>query len=436
MPEKANAQPAKEFFIRMLTRDIPLEDCILDLLDNAVDGARAGRHDLEEGTLDGYWVAISLAADRFAIADNCGGIPLDAARNYAFNFGRPADAPPVDGDSIGIYGIGMKRALFKLGGDIHIRSSTTEASFETRINVAEWGGHDRWEFELEPGPPQEHPGTEIVVTDLNDGVGSELADPAFQRTLARDISRAYSIFLRSGLAVSLNDNQLVGQVFDLLVGADFVPVRYSYDDDGVVVEIIAGMAAPPPTDDSADAKLPHTYRYGWSVICNDRVVLAGDKTARTVWGNDGFNAWHNQYNGFLGIASFHSKENPAALPWTTTKRDLDLADPIYRRAIVRMKKATKPYLEYTNVRKDQEARVAELERATRAVRIDEVDENEEMKVPEMDPVPRVQWGNVLYRKKKVRLQNAAKALGNRSLTYKEIGSRTFEYFYEREVDET
>jgi len=35
-----SADPTKDFFIDMLTRDIPLEWAILDLIDNCVDGAR------------------------------------------------------------------------------------------------------------------------------------------------------------------------------------------------------------------------------------------------------------------------------------------------------------------------------------------------------------------------------------------------------------
>ena len=34
----ANGYPTKEFFVEMLTRDIELNDAILDLLDNCLDG--------------------------------------------------------------------------------------------------------------------------------------------------------------------------------------------------------------------------------------------------------------------------------------------------------------------------------------------------------------------------------------------------------------
>jgi len=33
----ANAFPRKRFFLEMFTRDISLEDCILDLIDNSID---------------------------------------------------------------------------------------------------------------------------------------------------------------------------------------------------------------------------------------------------------------------------------------------------------------------------------------------------------------------------------------------------------------
>ena len=38
IPESVNASPAKSLFVSMLTRDLTLEDAILDLLDNCVDG--------------------------------------------------------------------------------------------------------------------------------------------------------------------------------------------------------------------------------------------------------------------------------------------------------------------------------------------------------------------------------------------------------------
>jgi hypothetical protein len=123
---KAGANPTKAFFVRMITRDISLEDCILDLIDNSIDGAwrcEGGRPmGLADDTdLSKYEISITAAPDHFSIKDNCGGMSLDDAVNHAFSFGRRA----LDHDdySIGVYGIGMKRAVFKLGTRIRIRST-------------------------------------------------------------------------------------------------------------------------------------------------------------------------------------------------------------------------------------------------------------------------------------------------------------------------
>ena len=109
-----NAAPTKELFISMLIRDVTLRDAIGDLLDNSIDGALRLR---PNGEYQGLGVDIKLDTERgvFTITDNCGGIPVSVARDYAFRFGRPDFEAQYTQHSVGVFGIGMKRALFKLG---------------------------------------------------------------------------------------------------------------------------------------------------------------------------------------------------------------------------------------------------------------------------------------------------------------------------------
>ena len=51
--KKAGANPTKAFFVSMITRDITLEDCILDLIDNSVDGAWRSEGSRPMGLADG-----------------------------------------------------------------------------------------------------------------------------------------------------------------------------------------------------------------------------------------------------------------------------------------------------------------------------------------------------------------------------------------------
>src|SRR6266481_2016592 len=92
-PNVINASPTKQLFIAMLTRDIGLIPAIVDLVDNCADGARGLRG---EKSYNGLWARIELSPKAFRISDNCGGIPVKVARDYAFRFGRDEDAPSID----------------------------------------------------------------------------------------------------------------------------------------------------------------------------------------------------------------------------------------------------------------------------------------------------------------------------------------------------
>ena len=108
--DRAIAIPTKSFFVSVLTRDISLVDAILDLVDNCLDGALrlAGKNDVDYSK---HSIGIDLGANVFSIQDDCGGIPREVAKNYAFKMGRePDDMRDSDSETIGMYGVGMKRA--------------------------------------------------------------------------------------------------------------------------------------------------------------------------------------------------------------------------------------------------------------------------------------------------------------------------------------
>ena len=81
-------RPTKKFFIEMITRDISIEDAIIDLIDNSIDGANRLRPKVNS-SFEGLYVKLSLNKDMFVIEDNCGGFSLETAQKYAFRFGRP-----------------------------------------------------------------------------------------------------------------------------------------------------------------------------------------------------------------------------------------------------------------------------------------------------------------------------------------------------------
>ena len=96
-PNVISGEPTKEFFIAMLTRDIPLVQAIADLMDNCIDGAKRLR---PAGDYAGLWVRLEASPTEFRISDNCGGISIDIARKYAFRFGRPEGMRTRSGNSV------------------------------------------------------------------------------------------------------------------------------------------------------------------------------------------------------------------------------------------------------------------------------------------------------------------------------------------------
>ena len=380
-----------------------------------------------------FYTKLHINSEEFRIEDNCGGISIDDAIDYAFHFGRRPDAPAEGGFSIGLYGIGMKRAILKIGENIEIHSSTDQEAFRCMIDVNDWLQHDRWEFDMEDAEQIEGTGTVIRIKNLYDGIAQEFADNSFVNSLTDIIERDYSRFIEKGFKISINGKPVKGYQYAVKAGEEFQPFRKTYkDEDGVQVDILAGVAAPPPDSNEPSNRVETGY-YGWFVFCNDRVVLAADKTDRTVWGNERFTNWHPQYNGFMGIVLFHGS-NPNRLPWTTTKRDVDESSPLYRRAVTEMKKATQPWIEYTNQRKTDLEKAKEREHAANSVSFFDIKENSTFKVPTTSDKPHIPMANINYQKPRNEVKKAAKVLGNTNMSYRGVGEKTFEYFMENEVE--
>lgn len=446
---KAVANPTKSFFVRMITRDISLEDCILDLIDNSVDGAwrSAGSRPmgLEQDTdLSPYRIDITATPEEFRIVDNCGGMTLDDAINHAFSFGRQT-TEEGDDYSIGVYGIGMKRAVFKLGTDIRVRSTFSDENgarlaFAVPINVADWLKDDTppWDFDIVEDDELAREGVEITVRDLTTGAATSFGSPAFMQNLRRTISRDYSLHLHRGLVIALNGTVIEGWQIELRHGEDFSPMRIDYEDDAdgnrVTVEIIGGMAAPPPDNSDPDVEDEGERRYGWYVVCNGRIVLAADKTAIAGWGTDEWPQWHRQYSGFIGIILF-TAANAGALPLTTTKRSVDTSSEVYRRARPKMREVTRSWIDYTNSRKQSLEEAKRIEAAAAPVTIYAVPKRVSAALPRFTAKPAERVGNINYAVPLTKLKKLARAFGSANLAYRDVGQKSFDYAYDDLVGE-
>jgi hypothetical protein len=432
---RAHGSPTKEFFIRMITRDISLRDCIVDLLDNSVDGARrtAKRSGTSGAQLNGFDANIQLSNDRFVITDNCGGISLGDAIDYAFHFGRRKDAPAdVDG-TIGLYGIGMKRAIFKMGRHARVESRHRDQSFVVVVDVDEWENGDDWDFDIDPLDANGTFGTTITLTKIYPTVAASFGDPTFANELIRAIARDYAFVIQQGFKVQVGDVTIPDYAYRIKQSGDLTPGVNEYTDDGVRVRVVAGIIEELQADVPDDLRPEKTDRFGWYIVCNDRLIVAGNKTDLTVWGNAGFQVWHNQYNGFAGFLFLWS-DDPEKLPWTTTKREVDIGNPLYLRALVRMKELTETFISYTNERRADPEAAKRAESAAPAVALGTVKGTSPMRFPSVTGTAQGrEYTTISYRRPKQEVKEVAEALGNVGMAATDVGKRTFDYFRRKEL---
>lgn len=343
-----NAMPEKDFFIRMLVKDIGLTQVVPDLVDNCVDGARRLR---PEGNFEGLYVRIEIDGNHFRIADNCGGIPVEIAKKYAFRFGRPKEMyedqvnyPTIR--SIGQFGIGMKRALFKLGSNFRITSTTETSRFVVKVNVDEWAKTDKWQFEFaeleEKKSPLDECGTDIYVSPLLNDVSEKFGLSNFVSQIKLELEAKHTTSMDNGLAVSVNKVALNARDLPLIqsehIRSGYKELTFFEDQESpVTVKLFVGIG---PGDSEA---------YGWYIFCNGRLLLDADKTSLTGWGGgqkDDLNPRaHIQFNRFRGYAFFDS-DDVSLLPWNTTKDGVDVDSALFETVSLEMRSMMRPVLTF------------------------------------------------------------------------------------------
>lgn len=318
----------------VLTKDITALESIFELIDNAVDAARdrlLASPDLERdkyglpSRYDGYKVEIRLRANSLVFADNCAGIPKTVLMDRAFVIGAMSN----HAYGIGRFGIGLKRALFRLGTQYRLYTDTGEFRAVMSFRDAHLKGGDLELFALQRaslGAPM----TVIRISQLRDRVRHEFDAEAWRAALPTVLSKRYGRYVAKGLTISVNKSEI----------EPFGPGFRSYKDvkptsestvgpNGVSIYIDTGMHERyriKGEDDYSKTEVGSlTDEFGWYFVCNDRIVEIATHTPNLGWKT----RWHQEYYGFVGWAYFVA-EDPEHLPWDTKKTTIDPHSPAFR----------------------------------------------------------------------------------------------------------
>lgn len=439
--ENINVEPTKELFIYMLTRDVSLENAIIDLIDNSVDGALSN---CQSDNLSNFEIHITINKDCFLIEDNCGGIPINVAREYAFKFGRPKDVIKPVGN-VGQFGIGMKRTIFKLGNNVSIESKSIDSEFKLDLDIIKWTEEPQnWSFDLDVISenttfPLNETFTKVKIYNLHESISESFSQENFIGKLKTEIEEAHAYNLAKGLKILINTDNLEYHIPTLKSNNEIKmlsrTIYYNKNTDKEIkVRIYAGLN---------NRELNES---GWYIYCNNRLLVSANKNMLTGWGANGERKFHHDYAFFKGYVFFESR-NGDILPWNTTKDGINFNSDVYQNILLIMQTEMKPILsllkdlgiETTRYNKDPDNVERIINDSIEELLDDKNKINLTMSIGEQRLIipnyklPSIRkMGTITYSKPIEELQEIMEHLGVN--TYCDVGLITYDYYKENEME--
>jgi hypothetical protein len=250
--------PDKRLFWSIIT-DYSLDTSVCELIDNSIDiWTRNNKQRSLKISVD-----LDVVARSIRISDNAGGVPEHELQKL-ISPGATTNDP--NNQTIGIFGVGSKRAVVALAEIIRIQTRHNEGkSFQIDIDNS-WLESPDWDMPVYEIDEIEAGTTSIALN----GLRFELIEEA-SGNLRNHLSETYALFLaRENIEIIFNGNSLDPRVFDnWAYPPGFEPRYYMFEitpepTKKVGVEIYGGLIVD---------RDPVTENYGVYFYCNDRLIM-------------------------------------------------------------------------------------------------------------------------------------------------------------------
>ncbi len=362
VPIHFGAEPA--YLISGLSSDVSTMECMYDLVDNSIDAARNELLKRSAPAVDdrglpssyaGFHIDIELTGTFVLVRDDCSGMEREDLSHRAFRTGAKSQHPY----GIGHFGVGLKRAIFKLGTTVSLETDNGVDNFDfefTEQGVLAAGDEP---LVAERRPSSGKKGNALRIGGLRSDVAVDFGSSLWVERLAHGLRIRYGIFTRKGLAISLNGERI--PMFGPAVrDQDVGPVKYAKQimrtEKGVRIFAEAGLhedyrIKELEADYNKNRHVEISKEQGWYVVCNDRIILISDRSTRTGWTT----GWHQEYAGFLGWVHYVAAD-PELLPWDSKKSGINESSEAHRESVAWLKAIADDFRAQKNKLRDRGGR--------------------------------------------------------------------------------
>lgn len=330
-----------------LTKDITPLEAIYDLVDNAIDAARerilaAGSIRRDEYGLpadySAYRIRLRIGSGSISLSDNCMGMDERTLTEHAFVTGFVSSHKY----GIGGFGIGLKRALFRLGTRYALSTDTGKFSAVMRFDKNQLSQPNS-AMKARRTASLGRTKTLLCINDLELGVSHEFRTRDKADSVVKNLSRRYGLFIRKGLRITVNGKRVPSFGPGIRQsGPVAAQSRSVLAERGVRIFIDSGMheayRLTSESDYNSATTGALTDQYGWYLVCNDRIVKVASHEKDLGWTA----GWHQEYYGFIGWVRFVA-ENPEDLPWDTKKTIIDPNSGAFREVSGKLQKFADSY---------------------------------------------------------------------------------------------
>jgi len=302
---KLDAVPSKRLFLSIIA-DYDLNKSICELVDNGFDvWTRAGRK-------APILIQVLLDADQgtIIVEDDAGGLAKDELR-YIVGPGQSGSSSTDQ--TVGIFGVGTKRAVVALAEDITIRTRHGDAeTYQVEFDEG-WLQEDDWELPLFQVTDIQSRTTQVELQKLR----VRLTEQAIVQ-LRDHLGATYGKFLlQDGVTLKLNRQAVTPKFFDgWSYPPDYGPRRYTgklQTPKGrmIEVDVVAGLSS---------ESSPTAGEYGVYFYCNDRLVAPAMKTFDVGFTRGQAGSPHPKIALTKVIVSLRG--DASEMPWNSSKSDI------------------------------------------------------------------------------------------------------------------